>query len=302
MKRARIFFLSVVVLILLVIISLSFFIYSRNGESNISKYDSIYRKKPDSVSLKNLLPKHDTAIFLNNRKVLIKSSNSSEKKGTILVLHGWNLPPEEWCTKTTLCDKATEQGYCLILPDMGKSNYQKCSFPETRIEWRKEPSRFWLIDTLIPYLQKEFSLLLNGDRNFILGLSTGARGVALVVLDMPGFFKGAAALSGDYDQSKIPHDNIYNGFYGPFNKFKKRWDTIDNAVYRIKEFNTPFYLGHGKLDKVCPPEQTKLFYDSLVKYHSTLKVVLNMPANAGHDYNYWGSEVDNILNFFEEIK
>lgn len=184
---------------------------------------------------------------------------------------------------------------------MGKSNYQLCSYAETIAEWKKEPGRPWLTDTLIPFLQKNFSLLLQGERNFIVGLSTGGRGVALAALDMPKLFTGAAALSGDFNQSKIPDDKIYNSFYGSYKKFKVRWDTADNAVYRIKEFCTPIYLGHGTTDKVCPPEQTKLFYDSLKKYHPGLNVVLHMPV-AGHDYNYWNSEVDNILKFFDEIK
>jgi enterochelin esterase-like enzyme len=301
MKKFQLIILPAVILILLIIIIFSLYFYSKNAGSDIAGNISYKNSQADSVNKKNLLPKHDTDINVDNRKVIVKTSGSTEKKGTILVLHGWNLPPEEWCTKTTLCEKASELGYFLVLPDMGRSNYQRCSFPETRNEWRNEPGRFWIIDTLIPFIQKEFSLLWDDERNFIVGLSTGARGVALVILDEPKLFKGAAALSGDYDQSKIPDDNIYNGFYGPYNKFKKRWDTADNAVYRIKEFNTPFYLGHGKLDKVCPPEQTKLFYDSLIKYHPKLQVELNMP-DAGHDYNYWDSEVDNILKFFEGIK
>jgi predicted esterase len=169
------------------------------------------------------------------------------------------------------------------------------------MDWRSYPSRKWLTDSLVPFLQKNYSLLLENENNFIVGLSTGARGVALVVLDLPKLFKGAAALSGDYNQSDIPNDKISTGFYGPYKKFKKRWDCIDNAVFRIREFGIPFYLGHGKSDKVVPPQQTKLFYDSLVKTHPGLKVKLNMPK-AGHDYNYWGSEVDNILKFFEELK
>ena len=238
---------------------------------------------------------------MNGIKVLVKIAKNVKNKGTILVLPGWNFPPDDWCSKTTLCEKSTKQGYNLVFPDMGKSTYQTKVFPETRVEWRSTPTRKWLTDTLIPYLQKEFSLLIKKDRNFIVGLSTGARGVALVVLNLPKLFKGAAALSGDYNQSRIPYDNITTGYYGSYFKFKKRWDTTDNTVYRIKEFNTPIYLGHGKLDKVSPPEQTKLFYDSLVKYHPKLKVLLHMP-NAGHNYDYWESEVDKILEFFNDIK
>ena len=184
---------------------------------------------------------------------------------------------------------------------MGKSIYQEINYPETRTEWRSFPTRKWLSDTLITLLQKKYSLLLKNENNYLVGLSTGARGVALVLLDFPDLFKGAAALSGDYNQLKMPSDNLMAGFYGTFDKFKERWKKTDNPIFRIKEYRTPLYLGHGKLDKVVPPEQTIMFYDSLKKYHPGLKTKLNMP-DAQHDYNYWGSEVDNILKFFGILK
>ena len=287
----------------LVIYAISFvftILGSTRNSSNQNKTDTLKIPVSDTNGSFRLLPGHDTVICLNNRKVVIRVPVKNKKKGTYLVLHGWNFPPEDWCTKTTLCKKIVESGYCIVLPDMGKSIYQERVFPVTRVDWKNTPTRRWLTDTLIPFLQKNYSLLLLNENNFIVGLSTGARGVALVALDIPALFKGAAALSGDYNQSAIPHDNLSTGFYGPYRKFKKRWDTIDNAVYRVKEFCTPIYLGHGTSDKVVPPGQTELFYDSLVKYHPQLKIRLHMPK-AGHDYIYWGSEVENILNFFNEV-
>jgi S-formylglutathione hydrolase FrmB len=247
------------------------------------------------------LPVHDTVLYINSRKVLINTPVSRKTQGAFLVLPGWNFPPEDWCMKTTLCQKASEEGYFVVLPDMGKSTYHDRIYPQTRADWRSCPTRKWLTDTLIPFLQKKYSLLIPQERNFIVGLSTGARGVALVVIDRPGLFKGAAALSGDYNQSEMPRDNLMTGFYGPYENFRNRWDSTDNPAFRVIEFNTPVYLGHGKSDKVVPPAQTRSFYDLLVKYHPKLKVRLSMPE-AGHDYNYWGSEVDNIFDFFDGLK
>lgn len=246
------------------------------------------------------LPLNDTVLIVNNHKVFLKIQLQN-KKGTFLVLHGWSLPAEDWCNKTSLCDKVLKKGYCVILPDMGKSVYQKKNYPETRADWRSYPTREWLSDTLIPILQKKYSLLLKNENNYLVGLSTGARGVALILLDFPELFKSAAALSGDYAQEKMPADNLMTGFYGPFHKFKKRWLKQDNPISRIKEYKTPIYLGHGKLDQVVPPEQTIMFYDSLKKYHPDLKIKLNMP-DAHHDYFFWDSEVDNILKFFDITK
>jgi enterochelin esterase-like enzyme len=291
-----------VAVFLCLVTGLAFFLVQVSAQHSFSKEvpETRTADPPGIGNSTGSLPVHDTVEYINNRKVLIKTPGSRKIQGAFLVLHGWNFPPEDWCIKTSLCEKATEKGYCVVLPDMGKSTYHERIYPETRPDWRSFPTRKWLTDTLIPFLQKKYSLLVPEERNFIVGLSTGARGVALVALDLPELFKGAAALSGDYDQSEMPRDNLMTGFYGPYDSFHNRWDTTDNAVFRIAEFATPIYLGHGKSDKVVPPAQTRSFYDLLVKHHPRLKVRLNMPE-AGHDYGYWESEVDNILEFFEEL-
>lgn len=259
----------------------------------------VTQKKNDTSAIHKI--QQDTVLKIGNHKVFIKVSSDTTPKGTFLVLQGWNLGAEEWCTKTQLCEKVKTKGYHLVLPDMGKSVYSSRFFPETRKDWKIFPTRTWITDTLIPELQKTYGLFEKNQRNFIVGLSTGARGVALIALDMPELFKGAAALSGDYDQTKMPSDNLMTGFYGPYASFKNRWQTVDNVLYRIKEYKVPTYLGHGKLDKIVPPQQTELFYNALKKNHPDLKVALSMP-DAKHDYTFWNSEVDKFLLFFDEIK
>jgi esterase/lipase superfamily enzyme len=228
---------------------------------------------------------------------------SHDKKiiGNILILQGWDFPKDDWCKKSSLCQKALAKGYRLIMPEMGRSTYQSQNYPETRADLRQYPTRKWLTDTLIPYLQKRYCLLQTDQSNFILGLSTGARGAGLVTMNLPDLFKAVAALSGDYDQTGIPADRIMTAFYGSYQKFSERWAGEDNMVVNVAKFKTPFYLGHGKLDKICPPNQTELFYNALHKAHPNLKIKLNMPAWAAHDYKYWDYEVDNIFAFFESV-
>lgn len=220
-------------------------------------------------------------------------------KGTIVVLPGWNLPVLDWCSKTTLCEKALKYGYILIMPEMGKSVYASRRYPETRKDWLRYATRKWFIEALIPYFQRKYKLLLPGEKNYLLGLSTGARGVALLSLDCPKIFAKAAGLSGDYDQTQMPDDNLMKGFYGPYADFKDRWTGKDNVVYRFKELKVPMYLGHGKADQVVPCRQTIQFADSLKKYSPNL-VILHISDKAGHTYDYWNSEVDNIFIFFSK--
>lgn len=220
------------------------------------------------------------------------------KIGNIVLLPGWNYSSLDWCTKTTFCEKARALGYDLILVDMKKSVYATERYRETRSDMKKYATRTWFKDTLIPSLQKDYSILLEGENNFILGLSTGGRGSSLLCLDLPNIFKRGASLSGDYNQASIPKDNLMRIFYGSYASQKDRWSGEDNVVYQIDRFTVPFYIGHGLKDKVCPPAQSMEFYDSLKVHQPELDVVLHIDSTARHDYNYWGSEVDNVLGFF----
>ncbi len=222
-------------------------------------------------------------------------------KGNLLILQGFAFPKDDWCKKSSLCQKALAEGYILIMPEMGKSNYMSKLYPETRADWRKEPQKQWLIDTVFRFLQEKYCLLLPTQKNFIVGLSTGGRGVAVVALEKPELFTAVAALSGDYDQSKIPQDRVHIGYMGTFQQFPKRWKQEENILFQIHKWKTPIYLGHGKQDKVCPYSQTQIFYEALRKNHPKLKVKLNLPLQYAHNYQYWDYEVDNILAFFREF-
>lgn len=249
-----------------------------------------------------LYPKMDSLITLTIGGHLVDVRSPKQvSKGNILVLPGWNFPRQDWCNKSSLCQKALAAGYRLVLPEMGQSVYSSQFYPETRPEWRKFPNLSWVLDSLLPTLQSQHKIFLPEQDNFILGLSTGGRGVALIALNSANIWRAGAALSGDFDQSTMPQDRLMTGYYGSFYQFKARWLGADNPQKQVDKFTTPLYLGHGTADKIVPASQTKSFYEALKKAQPDLKLVLHLPA-AAHDYNYWNSEVENMLNFFEEIR
>jgi len=223
----------------------------------------------------------------------------AESVGNLLVLPGFAFPKDDWCKKSSLCRKALAAGYTLIMPEMGKSNYMSQIYPQTRPDWQKEPQKHWLSDSLFSFLQNKYCLLLPTEKNFIVGLSTGARGAAIIALEKPELFAAVAALSGDYEQSKIPKDRVHIGYMGTYKQFPKRWAEEESVVFQIKKWKTPIYIGHGKLDKICPYQQSKILYEALRKHHPNLPIKLSLPAQYAHDYRYWDYEVDNILEFFK---
>ena len=262
---------------------------------------------PDSFSPIQSVPiiEKDTTIYLSYKgykyETVIKAIDDSiSYKGTILALHGWNLPHLDWCDKTSLCEKAKELGYVVVLPNMGKSTYSNCYYPETRKDWAIFPTRKWFNDTLLSHLHSQFNLFDEAQKNYVLGLSTGGKGAALIALDNPKTFNAAGVLSADFDQSYFKTYNYYIGFYGDFNSFKDRWIKHDNLIYSIKNYTVPTYLGHGLKDNVCPATQTVMFFDSLKIHQPNLNCILHIDSTAKHDYSYWDSEVSAMFDFFEK--
>ena len=234
----------------------------------------------------------------NTRAVKVSIQTTQKTfKGNLLLLHGWNLPADEWCSKTDLCKKALDLGYNVITPDFGKSTYQWQMYEETIEDYCIYPTREWMYDSFLVSCQKHH-VLLDSQFNIVCGLSTGGRGAALFALEKPALFNVCIALSADFDQTKISDEPINTGFYGPYSEFKERWSGRDNIYNRADEWQVPVYLGHGSEDNICPTEQTTLFHERLLEL-GFKDVVLSTPKH-GHTYDYWGSETDSILDFIEE--
>ncbi len=239
----------------------------------------------------------DTTILINNTKVEIVIPEKL-KKGTILVLPGWNFPYNDVCLKSDFCKKALAEGFALVLPDMQKSIYHLKVYPQTRADWVKYHTVYWLTDTVIPYIQQEYGLLKENQCNFLFGISTGARGVVMLAIQNARLFKAGAALSGDYDPLQMPNDNLLKGYLGEYNLHADLWKTTYNLVYQANNINIPLFLAHGKDDKVVNPEQSALLFKALMKSNEKAKHQFNLVEKSGHDYVFWQSQYKAVFDFF----
>ena len=228
----------------------------------------------------------------------------SEKiNGDILVLPGWKFSRTRWHKETALLAFAGKYGYRCVFPEMNTSCYESSWFPETRLKWSAMPGGKWIQDILIPYMRKNHGIFAENSYNCLLGLSTGGRGVALVSLQNPGVFKAGAALSGDFDQTAMPNDNLMTALYGNISNFRERWRTTDNPFEAAKEgkWKMPIYIGHGKKDTIIPFSQSVGFYKLLAEKYPGIKTVFHASAS-GHDFAYWNSELPPVFDFFEDIR
>jgi len=289
-----------IIFILASVVAMSLF--ACNGNSQKSNSDGTSKQTEDSIAIipmkadTTITYKYDCCFAVTTQ---IKYPNPETKIiGCILMLHGWNLPADEWCSKTTFCEKALKQGYVLVIPDYKKSNYTLEKYSQTIADYQKYPTLTWIMKTQIPDLQELMGILKPGQNNLVAGISTGARGATLLAYYMPEIFKGAASLSGDFDITAMKEEYLYYSFLGQYSDFPDRWQK-ECFAYDCKNYIVPTYIGHGKADKVSPCTQSKSMYDSIKKYHPEIKLIGNFPEYYGHNYDYWESETDAVLDFFK---
>ena len=254
----------------------------------------------DSIQQQDILPiKHDTVITIYNLDFLIQVPQTGlTVKGDLLLLPGWDFSNRKWCDSTEVCKTALQKGFRVIAPQMGRSVYATRYYAQTRSDFRKFPTLLQL-DSALEWLKTNGGFF--SQKNLVLGLSTGARGVALLCERKPEWFQAAAALSGDYNQVSMPNDNLMRLTYGTYSLNKRLWAETDNPQTDAGKLKTPIYLGHGLKDKVVPFEQTQDFARVLQKKNSdSAAVLLNLDKEAGHNFSYWRSELPAIWQFFEK--
>ncbi len=216
--------------------------------------------------------------------------------GSLLVLPGWNFPKDSWRKNSRIEKLAKERHLILVMPEMLKTLYETAYYPETTLKWNAKPGSQFLHDDFLPAMQKQYSLFLPGQKNYVIGLSTGGRGVAMTILENPGLFSAGAAFSGDFAQERMPGEAINAMIWGPFQSFPDRWRGRDNPAARISEWKTPLYLAHGLSDSTVPPDQTQYFSDLLRARQPDL-VEVHLRSGFGHDYRFWDSELPGALDF-----
>lgn len=274
-----------------------FFSFLLIGLNNIMLINASNDKNEGLKTDINLIT--DTTIIILGTKCDILLP-SKPVKGTILVLPGWNFHCNDICLKSDFCKMAINDSFSLVMPDMQKSVYATEIFPETRKDWKQYHSLYWITDTLIPYIQKNYKLLKSKQNNFLFGISTGARGVSMLAIYTENIFIAGAGLSGDYNQLTLTNDKLMQGYYGLYEKFPKRWSGKDNPLKNAEKIKIPLYLAHGDSDNIVPFLQTTEFYHQISKLNPSLGHELSIKKNFSHNYKYWETEYAPVFKFFKK--
>lgn len=236
----------------------------------------------------------------------------------ILFLPGWNYSATDWKNKTSIVDSALKMGYSVLLVDMGKSVYMDSVYPQARSDYKNYPTRNWLWSSILADYHSRGWFVDNPTtfrpKTHVFGLSTGARGAALLFLDHPFAFANVVLLSGDFDPLLDKKDALLTNSMGAYNLYPSRWESGNNNIqFRFLQLwknrnldsvgglknksasndtlNTnPFvvklFVSHGLKDPVVPSEHSMQLFEILSK---------NCSDSANSDFIFYNNPPQNAL-------
>ncbi len=211
----------------------------------------------------------------------------------VLVLPGWNFDKAAWGKHTALYAVADSLGWRLVMPQMLRSIYASRFYPETQAAYRSAPSLSWISDSLLPQLQL-LGIFLPTRANYLIGLSTGARGVARVAWVTDTLFAAGVALSGDYAHTDTT-DKLLIQSYGSYSAHRARW-AMDEPLRAVGAMRVPLYLAHAGDDRIVPQAQTVAYAYELMQAQAERlpngrRSMLMLQPSGGHTWAYWNAEL-----------
>ena len=226
------------------------------------------------------------------------TSNRKQSMKLLVALHGWRGRGDDWERNAPIEYYADRGGYVIVAPHLGTTVHERSYFPETsdKHKWGAIPGGRWVGEVVVPYMRRNYNVSKTRMGTAIMGLSTGGRGAALLPAYYPRMFGAFAALSGDYDITMAPKEKTCTYIYGPYEKFSERWKA-DNSKYLLGRLKgIPALLIHGKRDKVCPVDQSRLFARDM-KAKGFDVTFIEDPV-LGHDWRLWGGYLGAVFEFF----
>jgi putative tributyrin esterase len=229
-----------------------------------------------------------------------KQTDKNKKYSVIYLLHGLTGHYDNWTNKTKIAEYASQYNFIIVTPEGNDGWYSdSVSVPNDKYE-------SYIIQELIPEIDKNFNTLTDRKNRVIAGLSMGGYGSIKFGLKYPekfvlvGSFSGAlGAASFVMDANSMIGKSIM-GVYGEANSQTRK----DNDIFRfVKEIQSekikslPFiYLDCGTEDFLI---QNNRDFMNLLTEKKVPHEFRQLPGK--HDWIFWDSQVKEFLEIAEKF-
>lgn len=282
---------------LIVVISFSFSAFGQQAQTKVALSTTVQSYKLNSKLMAREMP---------YRVVLpINYNNSNEKTfyPVVYLLHGLTGHFDNWTDKTKLADYAAKYNFIIVTPEGNNGWYtDSASVPNDKYE-------SYIIQELIPEVDKNYRTLKDKKHRVIAGLSMGGYGSIKFGLKYPelfslvGSFSGALG-AGTWTQKEVGTKGAIAesllGVFGIENSQTRQTNDIFKLVrdLPVEKYKTlPFiYVDCGTEDFLY--QNNRSFADLLVEKKIPHEY-RELPGK--HDWNFWDSQVQEFLQLSEKF-
>jgi len=281
-----------------------FFLYAATGSAADVDYKS--QAQPGKW-LRNVIVKTEYMGETSSVKIQIyfpKGYTKGKQLRTIIALHQYANNERDWETGAMIEASANKYSMVIVCPDMANSVYETSYYPETTYRWNVIPGGKFLGETLIKFLNENFSLALKKESTAIAGVIVGAHGAILTACQYPEKFGVAAGISGYYDPTALQNSKMIESVYGPYSKFQTRWENEDNPIKlaeRLKGVHV--YLYHGLRQDAFRPAQSQLMAIKLKQLQKKIpgySIIYKNSKNGAYGWFYWREQIPDMMEFMNE--
>lgn len=211
-------------------------------------------------------------------------------QSTLYLLHGYSGNYSDWVNRVADLKKLVDQyGYLVVCPDGGFDSWY----------WDTADSNYqyesYIIEELIPFVEKNFAVKADREHRAITGLSMGGHGALSLAIRHQAVFAYAGSTSGGVDIRPFPANWSLEKHLGSYAEHPAVWDnhTVLEMTNRIKPNALKLFIDCGTSD---------FFYAVNCKLHEKLTYMnvphtfLTMPGK--HDWAYWSTSIAYQMAFF----
>ena len=227
-------------------------------------------------------------------------TNSADKFAVVYLLHGLTGHFNDWTDRGNITQLATQHNLILVTPEGNDGWYtDNPTIGNDRYE-------SYIIQELIPEIDKAFRTFPDRDHRIIAGLSMGGYGAVKFGLKFPQMFSLAGSFSGAFVTGKWSEQVGGNKLIG------KSLDTVFGALNsETRKSNDVFNLV-GNLSADTSKNLPYMYLscgteDVFIKTNRELTTTLKQkniqhefrPLPGIHDWNFWGKQIRDFLDLVD---
>lgn len=222
--------------------------------------------------------------------ILPDSYESVEAFPVVYLLHGYADNHDAWLNKGKAAGLADQHSVIIVMPDGGFNSWYFDS-PLNKSSMRES----FIIEELIPYIDKRYKTVADRSARAITGLSMGGHGALYLAIRHQDIFAFAGSMSGGVDITPFPNNWEISSHLGSLEENPEMWaqHSVINLVDQIKPESLSLVFDCGVDD---------FFYEVNCNLHEkllSLKIPHDFCARPGaHTWEYWRNAVKYHFLYF----